>query len=279
MNGPIAVIGAGVIGCGVAQILATARFKVILVDESLEKASASKNRILRDLYYSRLHSKGEPPKAIADRIIPSPLEAIRDAIFVVENVSEIWERKLEVYQALDGICNAETLFAANTSAFPITKLAAATTRPERVIGVHFMNPVPLKPVVELIRGERTSSATVKATQALLERLGKRWVIVKDVPGFVTNRVLMIMINESIRLVEQRAATPENVDMLFRECFSHEMGPLETADLIGLDTILNTLQVLQDEYGDSKYQASPLLQEKVRRGELGRKTGFGFFSYD
>jgi 3-hydroxybutyryl-CoA dehydrogenase len=198
---------------------------------------------------------------------------------VIENVTENLAVKLAVYRELDAICSAECVFAANTSAIAITTIAAATRRPERVVGVHFMNPVPRIAMVEVVRGERTSEATLTRVRELLAALGKECIVVRDAPGFVINRVLMPAINEAISLVHEGTASAADVDRLFQSCLGHPMGPLRTADLIGLDTVLRTLEVLEIDRGGSKYAASPLLREMVQKGLLGRKTGRGFFLYD
>jgi 3-hydroxybutyryl-CoA dehydrogenase len=171
------------------------------------------------------------------------------------------------------------IFAANTSAISITRIASVTDRPDRVVGTHFMNPVPLMPVVEVIRGYHTSEATLETTRALLAAMGKQAIVVKDWPGFVSNRVLMLTLNEAIWLVQDGVARAEDVDAIFRGCFGHKMGPLATADLIGLDTILDSLEVLYDSYKDPKFRPCPLLAQMVAAGIRGRKSGAGFFTYE
>jgi len=169
-------------------------------------------------------------------------------------------------------------FAANTSAYSITRIGSLTQRPDRVLGMHFMNPVPLKPTVEVIRAFHTSQATVDTALALLKGMGKEGIVVNDMPGFVSNRVLMLTINEAVWLVQDQVATPEDVDRIFVTCFGHKMGPLETADLIGLDTILFSIEVLYESFNDSKYRPCPLLRKMVDAGLHGRKSGQGFYSY-
>jgi len=176
-------------------------------------------------------------------------------------------------------CPPRTIFSSNTSAIPITRLAQVTKRPSQVIGTHFMNPVPLKPVVEVIRGFHTSNETIQATLDLLASMGKEGVLVNDSPGFVSNRVLMLTVNEAIFLLQDQVATAEDIDHIFRSCFGHKMGPLETADLIGLDTILYSLEVLYENFNDPKFRPSPLLRKLVAAGLHGRKSGRGFYSYD
>lgn len=277
----IGVVGAGVMGVGVAQNLAQAGHEVVLVDTSEEILSGALATIERNARLSRL--LGWPPAdpeavlaAITTGVGP---QAVAKADVVIENIVENWDRKRELYLALDRECTPETIFVVNTSAIPITKVASVTTRPDRVIGVHFMNPVPAKPVVELIPGHHTSPQTVRRTRELLESMGKRGIDVRDSCGFVSNRVLMLTVNEAAFLVHEGVATAAAVDDVFRSCFGHPMGPLETADLIGVDTILYSVEVLYEHYSDSKYRPCPLLREMTDAGLHGRKTGHGFYRYD
>jgi 3-hydroxybutyryl-CoA dehydrogenase len=203
---------------------------------------------------------------------------LRAVDFLVENVVEKWHVKQPVYQRLDAICPVHCVFAANTSAIPITRIAAATARPGQVLGMHFMNPVPQKDTVEVIRGFHTSEQTLGVALQLLQRMGKQGIVVNDAPGFVSNRVLMLTINEAVNLVQEGVASASDVDRLFESCFGHRMGPLATADLIGLDTILYSIEVLHDAFGDSKYRPSTLLRRMVDAGLHGRKSGRGFFDY-
>jgi 3-hydroxybutyryl-CoA dehydrogenase len=207
------------------------------------------------------------------------LESLRDVGFIIENVTEDWAVKKPLYEHLDRICNSSCVFAANTSAIPIAKIAAATTRPAKVIGMHFMNPVPLKPVVEVIRSRHTSPETIAVATQLLDDMHKGAILVNDSPGFVSNRVLMLTINEAAFVVDEGVASVEDVDAIFKDCFGHPMGPLATADLIGLDTILRSIEVLRDELGGGKFSPCPLLQTMVDAGLLGRKSGQGFYQYD
>jgi 3-hydroxybutyryl-CoA dehydrogenase len=200
------------------------------------------------------------------------------ADFVVENVTEKWDIKKEVYAQLDAICPERTVFAANTSAIPITRIASATKRAKNVIGMHFMNPVPMKSMVEVIRGYHTSDATIEIAKSFLAQMGKECIIVNDSPGFVSNRVLMLTINEAIFLLQERVASASDVDKIFKTCFGHKMGPLETADLIGLDTILLSIEVLYESFQDSKYRPCPLLKQMVEAGLYGQKSKQGFYVY-
>src|ERR1051326_3235104 len=211
--------------------------------------------------------------------VSADYDVLRDADFVVENVTEKFEVKTQVYRQLDAICPPQCVFAANTSAIPITRIGAMTNRPTQVLGMHFMNPVPLKTAVEVIRGYHTSDTTIAVATRLLGLMGKKAILVNDSPGFVSNRVLMLTINEAIFLVQEKVASPEVVDDIFKNCFEHKMGPLETADLIGLDTILFSIEVLYDEFKDSKFRPCPLLRQMVDAGLHGRKTGRGFYSYE
>ncbi len=279
------VIGAGVMGTGVAQVLARAGQEVVLVDVSsgqLERAAAA---IRRDLRMQALFAKDRPAAPAADtgevlgRIAFTEDYGELAAVgFVVENVVERWPVKEEVYRLLDRVCPPACVFAANTSAVPIGRIAAATGRPDRVLGMHFMNPVPLKPVVEVIRGRDTSEETLARALGVLELLGKEGIVVQDRPGFVSNRVLMLTINEAISVVQDGVAPPEDVDRLFKTCFGHKMGPLETGDLIGLDTILLSLEVLRESFDDDKFRPCPLLRQMVEAGLHGRKSGKGFYDY-
>ncbi len=276
------VIGAGTIGRGVAEDLAQAAYDVILVDISEEQLSSALTQIRSDiLVYGMFRS--EKPKGDVETIMShisasTDLARLSSADFIVENVTEDWDIKRDIYQQIDAICRPGVIFGVNTSAIPITRVAAATTRPSDVIGMHFMNPVPLIGTVEVIRGYYTSDQTVHAALDILQRLGKEGIIVQDSPGFVTNRVLMLTINEAIFCVQDQVASAEEVDRIFKGCFAHKMGPLETGDLIGLDTILNSITVMYENFRDSKYRPAPLLVKMVEAGLLGRKTGRGFYTY-
>jgi 3-hydroxybutyryl-CoA dehydrogenase len=275
----VGVVGAGVIGAGVAQCLAQTGHRVTLVDvwgEALERAHGE---IRQGLRLQRLLTGVAAPADAAERIRfatdPADLAAVD---FVIENITEDWEAKRALYARLDSICPQGVVFAANTSTVPITRIAAATGRPAGVVGLHFMNPVPLIKTVELIRGRDTSDQTVARTHALLQQIGKEAIEVKDSPGFASNRVLMLAINEAVFLVHEGVATAADVDRLFKECFGHKMGPLETADLIGLDTVLLSIDALEEAFGDAKYRACPLLRSMVDAGLRGRKSGRGFHVY-
>jgi len=278
----VGVVGAGVMGIGLAQNLSETEHQVVLVDiakDQLEKARAAirSNVRMKALFDKR--SSSEKPDTILERILFTlDFADLAKAEFVIENVVENWPVKEQVYRQIDSICRPNCVFAANTSAISITRIASATARPDRVLGMHFMNPVPLKSMVEVIRGHHTSQATLDTAKTLLAQMGKEFVVVNDMPGFVSNRVLMLTINEAIFLVQDQVAKAEDVDLLFKKCFGHKMGPLETGDLIGLDTILYSLEVLYESYNDDKYRPCPLLKRMVHAGLHGRKSGRGFYNY-
>lgn len=276
----IGVVGAGVMGVGVAQNVASAGHEVVLVDVSTDVLDRARRQIERNCRASRL--LGGPAldanailAAITFEVGVGPLAK---AEIVIENIIEKWDAKRVLYREMDEVCPPETVFIANTSAIPITRIASATRRPDKVVGVHFMNPVPHKATVELIPGELTSAETLERTRALLAEMGKEAIEVKDACGFVSNRVLMLTINEAAFLVYEGVASASQVDAVFRGCFGHPMGPLETADLIGVDTILYSIEVLYEYFGDSKYRPCPLLKQMTDAGLLGRKSGKGFFTY-
>ena len=246
---------------------------------SLEHAE---NEIKQNIRFQTLFTKRESTESLEEilaRITFSmDYELLSNVDYVIENATEKWAIKKEIYIELDGICPEQCIFAANTSAIPITRLASETNRASQVIGIHFMNPVPLKPMVELIRGFHTSDETIETTQHMLRQMNKEWVMVNDAPGFVSNRVLMLTINEAIYLVYEQVAPAEDVDKIFKTCFGHKMGPLETADLIGLDTILYSVEALYESFNDSKYRPCPLLKKMVDAGLYGQKSGQGFYKY-
>jgi 3-hydroxybutyryl-CoA dehydrogenase len=277
----IGVIGAGVMGVGVAQNLAQCGHEVILVDKQESILDEARAAIARNCRLSRLTGGPalDPDEVLARISTAVGVEAVAKAEFVIENVTENWQIKREVHEALDAVCDPAAVIIVNTSAIPITKVGSVGRHPERVVGVHFMNPVPAKPVVELIPGFHTAAHVVERTRELLAGIGKRAVDVKDSSGFVSNRVLMLTVNEAAYLVHEGVATAEAVDEVFRGCFGHPMGPLETADLIGVDTILYSVEVLYEHYADSKYRPCPLLKQMTDAGLHGRKSGRGFYTYN
>jgi 3-hydroxybutyryl-CoA dehydrogenase len=278
----VGVVGAGLMGRGVAQALAQSGIDVVLVDVATDILDEARKSIGYALKSAALFDRDlrADHGAILERIeTTTDYGALERADFVIENTTEEWAVKEEVYRALARSCPPGCILAANTSAISIARIAAVTADPSRIIGMHFMNPVPQKRVVEVIRSPATSDATAAAACALVERLGKRAIVVGDSPGFVTNRVLMLTINEAIAVVEEGVAGARDVDDIFVGCFAHAMGPLATADLIGLDTILRSLNVLRESFDDPKFDARPLLRRMVESGRLGRKSGGGFFDYD
>jgi 3-hydroxybutyryl-CoA dehydrogenase len=279
----LGVVGAGTMGTGVSQLFAEQGHDVVLVDIADHVLGRARAEIARNVWMTPLVRPATParkPEEVLGRIrFSTRLEDLRDVEFVVENVTESWSVKRDLYGRLDAICPPGAPFGVNTSAIPITRVAALTTRAPRVVGTHFMNPAPLKPTVEVIRGHHTSEETIDRTRSLLRSVGKDCVVVNDAPGFVTNRVSMLMVNEAVFLLWEGTATAPEIDRLFKECFGHAMGPLETADLIGLDTVLLSLEVLYDELNDPKYRPCPLLRRLVRAGVHGRKSGQGFHMYE
>jgi 3-hydroxybutyryl-CoA dehydrogenase len=278
----VGVIGAGVMGTGVAQNLAQTGHQVVLLDLGDEILQKAREQIRNSLRFQALFNKAAAvanPEAVLDRIhFATDDQRLESADFVVENVSEQWEAKKTVYARLDAVCPAHCIFAANTSAISITRIASLTQRPKQVIGMHFMNPVPMKKTVETIRGYHTSDATIETSRQFLKQMGKECILVNDAPGFVANRLSHLFMNEAANLVMENVSTPKDIDDIFKKCYGHAMGPLETADLIGLDTVVDTLQVLYDDYQDSKFRCSPLLRKMVDAGLHGRKSGKGFYNY-
>lgn len=278
----VGVVGAGVMGRGVSHALAESGHDVILLDLSDEILESARNEIKTNVRMYKVLDKAK--RATADDVLSritfsTDYELLSDVDYLVENATEKWEIKQPIYERLDTICPKECILAVNTSAIPITRVGGLTRRKDQVIGVHFMNPVPLKPMVEVIRAYHTSEETIARTTALLKQMGKESVIINDSSGFVTNRVMMLTVNEAIFLLHEGVASANDIDQLFRHCFGHKMGPLETADLIGLDTVLLSIDVLYENFKESKYRPCPLLQKMVDAGLYGRKSGEGFYRYD
>jgi 3-hydroxybutyryl-CoA dehydrogenase len=279
----VGVVGAGVMGVGVSQNLAQTDHQVILLDVSEEILERAKQQIKNNIRFQGFFKKGETavsPDDMLHRIkFSTNYKFLEDAEFVIENTTEKWKIKKDVYEKIDAVCPANTVFAANTSAISITRIASVTKRAPKVVGIHFMNPVPMKPMVEMIRGYHTTDETIETAKTLLAQMGKESILVNDSPGFVSNRVLMLTINEAIFLLQDQVASAQEVDRIFKTCFGHKMGPLETADLIGLDTILFSVEVLYESFNDSKYRPCPLLKKMVDAGLYGRKSRQGFYTYN
>jgi 3-hydroxybutyryl-CoA dehydrogenase len=277
----IMVIGAGQMGAGIAQVASQAGCRVWLRDVSQELVDKGLGGIRK--FLERGVEKGKITVGERDAILGRVTgtlgpEPAAECDMVIEAVIEDLGVKAKVFGELDKVCPPTTIFASNTSSLPITQMAAATSRPDRFIGMHFMNPVPLMKLVEIIRGLATSEATYQAVRELAVAMGKEPVTVNDSPGFVSNRILIPMLNEAVYCLQEGLATPEDIDTVMRLGMNHPMGPLALADLIGLDTVLFIADVLYREFQDSKYRACPLLRKMVRAGYLGKKTGKGFYSY-
>ena len=277
----IMVIGAGQMGGGIAQVSAQAGYDTVQYDINMDLVNKGLAVIEQNL--SRDVSKGkkseEDKAAILGRIKPSvKLEDAVDCDLVIEAIVENFDIKKQVFSQLDRIAPAHAILASNTSSLPITQIAATTQRPEKVIGMHFMNPVPVMKLVEIIRGLATTDEVYKIIEEASIKMGKIPVWCKDVPGFVSNRVLQVMINEALWELYEGVAPAENIDSIMKLGMNHPMGPCELADLIGLDTILSILNVMYTGYGDPKYRPSPLLKQYVQAGWLGRKTGKGIYDY-
>ena len=277
----IGVIGAGQMGNGIAQVAAAAGYNVIMrdiEDKFIEKGMATINKSL-DKLVSKEKITAEDKEAILGRITTTlELQPFAEADLIIEAIIERIDLKLELFKELDSICGENVLFSSNTSSISITELAAGTKRGDKFIGMHFMNPVPLMKLVEVIKGKETSEETTKIIVELSEKMGKTPIEVNDSPGFISNRLLLPMLNEAMFAYQEDVATPEAIDGIMKIGMNHPMGPLELADLIGLDTCLAIMKVLHEGFGDDKYRPCPLLEEKVAAGELGRKSGKGFHDY-
>ena len=277
----IGVLGAGQMGAGIAQVAASSGFKVLLADADIERAQIGRAGIAKRL--ARDVSKGRRTESEAEevlgRVTPvAGLSAFDGVDVAIEAATEREALKLSLFSDLDRVCPPHAILATNTSSIPITRIAAATQRPEQVIGMHFMNPVPVMKLVEIIRGLATTDEVYALTVALAEHMGKTTVLSRDMPGFIVNRILMPMINEAITALYEGIATAEDIDAGMKLGTNQPMGPLTLADFIGLDTCLAIMEVLHDGLGDSKYRPCPLLRQYVDAGWLGRKNGRGFYTY-
>jgi 3-hydroxybutyryl-CoA dehydrogenase len=278
----VAVIGAGLMGAGIAQVAAVAGWDVVMRD--VEESALERGRTAIAASLGRFVAKGkldaDAAQSAQDRITTTTdLHAVDAAAIVIEAVFESLEVKTEVFAALDGICRDDAVLASNTSAIPITQIAAATGRAQSVVGMHFFSPVPMMALCELVRGYQTSDETLSAARAFAEGIGKTCMVVnRDVAGFVTTRLVAALANEAVRMVESGVATAEDVDIACRLGFGHPMGPLATLDLTGLDIMLHATENIYAETRDPKFAAPELLRRMVSAGDLGRKTGQGFYSY-
>jgi 3-hydroxybutyryl-CoA dehydrogenase len=274
----VCVVGAGQMGSGIAQVAAVAGYDVTLVDVAPEQLTRARSGIEGSL--ARLVEKGRVEAGDAEAALARIATAGEPgpADLAIEAATEDVDLKLRIFRDLDAAAGDGAVLASNTSSIPITRLAAVTSRPERVVGMHFMNPVPLMPLVELIRGLETSDEAAAAVRAAAERMGKTVAESRDFPGFIANRILLPMINEAVYCLMEGVGDRESIDTVMKLGMSHPMGPLQLADLIGLDTCLAIMEVLHEGLGDSKYRPCPLLRSYVEAGRLGRKAGRGFYEY-
>jgi 3-hydroxybutyryl-CoA dehydrogenase len=280
--GRIGVVGAGNIGTGVVTDLVLHGASAVVVDVSEDILRRAREDVLKNVRFAPMLNKALPrvsmDEASSRMILTTDLAGLASCEFVIENATEDWGVKRPIYEVLDRVVPPEVCFGVNTSCIAITRIAGVTKRPDKVVGVHFMNPVHLMSTVEVIRGYHTSEQTMGALLRLLRSLGKEGIVVEDLPGFVSNRVSHLFMNEAAFALQDQVASAENIDLIFRKCFGHKMGPLETADLIGLDTVMRSLDVLYESYHDPKYRCCPLLRKLVHAGHLGRKSGRGFHVY-
>ena len=277
----IAVIGAGQMGNGIAQVAASAGYEVLMVDikeEYVDRGMATIQKSLSKLVSKERMSQSGADETLARISTTTDRGECADVDLVVEAVPEILDLKTSIFSELDEICKPECILASNTSSISISTIANATNRPEKVIGMHFMNPVPIMKLVEIINGDQTSEATNSAVVEAAEKMGKIALSCNDSPGFVSNRILCPMLNEAILTLQEGVAEPEAIDGIMKLGMNHPIGPLALSDLIGLDTVLHIMNVLHEGLGDDKYAPAKLLREMVDEGKLGRKSGEGFYKY-
>ena len=277
----IAVLGAGQMGNGITQVAACAGYQVTMIDiqqEYVDRGIAAIEKSLAKLVSKERMTQQDADAARSRISLSIDRSVCADCDLVVEAVPEILDLKVSIFQELDALCKPETILASNTSSISISTIAEATNRPDKVIGMHFMNPVPIMKLVEIINGDKTSDATNTAVVEASQVMGKTALSCNDFPGFVSNRILCPMLNEAILTLQEGVAQPEAIDGIMKLGMNHPIGPLALCDLIGLDTVLHIMNVLHDGFGTEKYAPAPLLIEMVNDGRLGRKTGQGFFSY-
>lgn len=278
----IAVIGAGTMGVGVTIDLLLHGIDTVLIDISSETLKVAEDEIVKGLRFAPMMLKDKSSNRV-DNLIEkvqwsTNLSEVKGCDFIVENVTENVGIKERLYKELDRLSGSDICIGMNTSCISITQMGSYLGNPERLVGVHFMNPVFMKKTVEVIKGFHTSNTTLETLKVLLTQLGKESIVVNDLPGFVSNRISHLFMNEAAFVVQDQVAKPEDIDNIFKKCYGHLMGPLETADLIGLDTVVHSLDVLFASYQDSKFRCCPLLRKMVHAGNLGRKSGNGFYTY-
>lgn len=282
MSEIIGIVGAGTMGNGIAQTAARAGYEVVMCDvkqEFVDRGVAAVSKSL-DRFVKKEEITEDEKATVLARIKPTTnLEDLKDCFIVIEAATENFEIKKEIFTKLDAVTSADCILASNTSSISITKIAAVTSKPEKVVGMHFFNPVPLMKLVEVIRGIATTDETYETVKTMSEKLGKTPLDCRDFPGFISNRVLMPMINEAVQCLHEGIATRESIDGIMKLGMNHPMGPLTLADFIGLDVCLAIMNVLREGFGDSKYRPSPLLIQYVDAGWLGRKSGKGFYDYE
>jgi 3-hydroxybutyryl-CoA dehydrogenase len=278
----IGVLGGGNIGSGVVTDLVLHGVNTVVVDISEDILKRTHSEVLNNIRFVPLLSHTLPrmtkEEASQRMVLTTDLRDLASCDFIIENVTEDWDIKKQVYENVERVLPPEVCLGANTSCISITQIGGATKRPANVVGLHFMNPVHLQPTVEVIRGLHTSDRTVGILGQLLSRLNKEAIVVEDLPGFVSSRISHVFMNEAAFVLQDNVATAEKIDTIFKKCYGHKMGPLETADLIGLDTVMRSLDVLYESFQDPKYRCCPLLRRLVYAGRLGRKTGKGFYAY-
>jgi len=278
----IGVVGAGTMGRGVAEIFASNGYSVTLVDCSESALENAKKEIYNIMRFRYLRRKNRLDitleQAVNGIIYTNNLNMLNDVDYVIENTNEDINKKENCFRELDNICKKDVIFAANTSCISITRLGGQTERADKILGIHFMNPVGDIDAVEVIKGYHTSDETLNSSIELLKNVGKEAIVVNDYPGFVSNRISHLMMNEAACIVQEGVASAKDVDEIFKKCYGHKMGPLQTADLIGIDTVVDSLDVLFNSYKDSKFRCCPLLRKMRDAGLLGRKSGEGFYQY-